>query len=172
MLTRIGFGFLLIIGLAACTLGDIGPSTGNGDSGTIPEGDVATVTRVIDGDTIDVLLNGQQVRVRYVGVNTPERDEPCYQEATQANRDLVEGKTVTLVVDTSDTDRYDRLLRYIYADGIFVNDALVRNGYAEAVLYEPDDAFYDVFLALEESAASANLGCHATGIFDDGSDTR
>lgn len=172
MLIRILLLILMITGVVACD-----SLTETGDSGgdnivTIPEGEIATVTRVIDGDTIDVLLDGKQVRIRYVGVNTPERDEPCYNDATQANRDLVDGKTVTLVTDTSDTDRFDRLLRYIYADGVFVNDSLVRNGYAEAVLYQPDDAFYEDFLALEKSAASANRGCHSTGIFDDGSDTR
>lgn len=174
MLTRILLLISLMIGVTACDeLADTGGTTGANDAiVTIPEGEVATVTRVIDGDTIDVLLNGKQTRVRYVGVNTPERDEPCYSDATQANRNLVEGKTVTLVTDTSNTDRYDRLLRYIYADGIFVNDSLVRNGYAEAVLYQPDDAFYNDFLALEKSATSSNLGCHPTGIFNDGSDTR
>lgn len=173
MLTRILLLFMIMIGVVACDdLADSGSSGGGDTVVTIPEGEIATVTRVIDGDTIDVLLDGQQVRIRYVGVNTPERDESCYDDATQANRDLVEGKTVTLVTDTSDTDRYDRLLRYIYADGVFVNDALVRNGYAEAVLYQPDDAFYEDFLALEKSAASANRACHRTGIFDDGSDTR
>lgn len=170
MMIKIGLLLLLAIGLVACD-SDI-PSGDSNTVVTIPEGEIATVTRVIDGDTIDVAIDGQTFRVRYVGVNTPERDEPCYAEATQANRDLVDGKTVTLVTDTSDTDRFDRLLRYIYADGVFVNDALVRNGYAEAVLYQPDDRFYEDFLALEKSAAASNQNCHNTGIFDDGSDTR
>lgn len=170
MMTRILFLTLLLLGVTACD--ELADTGGSDTIVTIPEGEIATVTRVIDGDTIDVLLDGKQERIRYVGVNTPERDEPCYNEATQANRDLVEGKTVTLVTDTSDTDRYDRLLRYIYADGVFVNESLVRNGYAEAVLYQPDDAFYADFLALEKSATSSNLGCHPTGIFNDGSDTR
>ena len=174
ILTRLVLLITIMIGFTACDdLANTGGTTGGGDTiVTIPEGELVTVTRVIDGDTIDVLLDGKQTRVRYVGINTPERDESCYSEATQANRDLVEGKTVTLVTDTSNTDQYDRLLRYIYADGVFVNDALVRNGYAEAVLYQPDDAFYSDFLALEKSATSANIGCHPTGIFDDGSDTR
>ena len=56
--------------------------------------------------------------------------------------------------------------------GVFVNEQLVRDGYAEAVLYQPDDLHYDEFVALEKSATSANKGCHPTGIFDDGSYTR
>jgi len=174
MLKRLILLLMLALMVSACDdlVDDGGSSGGDGGVVTIPEGQVVQVTRVIDGDTIDVLIDGKQERIRYVGMNTPERDEPCYSEATQANRDLVEGKTVTMVTDTTDTDRYGRYLRYIYADGVFVNESLVRNGYAEAVLYQPDDAFYEDFLALEKSAASSNLNCHATGIFDDGSDTR
>jgi len=142
-----------------------------GEGGNIA-GESARVLRVIDGDTIDVSINGTEYRVRYVGVNTPERGENCYQEAVDANRNLVNGQTVTLVKDTSDTDRYERLLRYIYVGNTFVNEELVRNGYAEAVLYAPDDEFYNAFLDLERQARQRNIGCHPTGIFDDGSDTR
>ena len=71
-------------------------------------------------------------------MNTPERDEPCYQEATQANVELVQGKVVRLVKDVSETDGYDRLLRYVYVGDVFVNEELVRLGYAEAVLYRPE----------------------------------
>jgi len=172
MLKRVTLFLIILLTVSACDdLADAGGSGGDGVV-TIPEGQVARVSSVIDGDTIDVLLDGRRERIRYVGVNTPERDEPCYADATQANRDLVEGKEVVLVTDTTETDRFGRLLRYIYADGVFVNEALVRDGYAEAVLYEPDDAFYADFLALEKTAASNNLNCHATGIFNDGSDRR
>lgn len=151
--------------LAACD--DIMDSGGSRTSA-----ETGRVVRVIDGDTIDVMLHGEEVRVRYVGMNTPERDEPCYADAVAANKALVEGKTVTLVKDTSDTDRYDRLLRYIYVGSTFVNRELVIQGYAEAVLYQPDDQYFDDFSSLERQAARANRGCHPTGIFDDGSDTR
>jgi len=144
----------------------------NGGGGSNVEGESARVVRVIDGDTIDVTINGTEYRVRYVGVNTPERDEVCYDDAVEANRELVEGRTVTLVIDTSDTDRYDRLLRYVYVGDSLVNEELVQTGYAEAVLYAPDDEFYNDFLALERDARQRNVGCHPTGIFDDGSDTR
>ncbi len=96
------------------------------------DGETALVVDVIDGDTIDVRLGGDTYRVRYIGVNTPERDEPCYFEATAANAVLVEGQTVTLVRDVSETDRYGRLLRYVYAGPVFVNAELVAQGYAEA----------------------------------------
>jgi endonuclease YncB( thermonuclease family) len=164
--------FPLLLLMTACD--ELPSNTGGGgnNSGGDIDGESARVIRVIDGDTIDVDINGTEYRVRYVGVNTPERGEACYDDAVNANRDLVQGETVTLVIDTSDTDQYDRLLRYIYVGNTFVNDELVRTGYAEAVRYAPDDEFYNDFLALEREAEQRNLGCHPTGIFDDGSDTR
>ena len=135
-------------------------------------GETGQVTRVIDGDTIDVLLNGQNTRIRYLQMNTPERDQPCYRESTQANFDLVAGKTVRLVADAELVDPYDRLLRYVYVDDVLVNRVLVAGGYAEVVLYPPNDMHYEEFRALEAEAAAAGRGCHPTGIFDDGSWSR
>ena len=137
-----------------------------------PSGVTGVVTRVIDGDTSDVQIDGAGYRVRYIGINTPERDEPCYQEATVANAALVENQTVTLVRDVSETDPYGRLLYYVYVGDTFVNAELVAQGYAEAVVYPPDTAYADTFASLEASARAAGWGCHPTGIFDDGSTTR
>jgi len=129
---------------------------------------IGVVTRVIDGDTIDIDIGSKVHRVRYIGMNTPERDEPCFDEATEANIDLVAGKTVKLVKDVSETDRYGRLLRYVYVGDVFVNHALVAEGYAEAVLYRPDEKHYELFSQSEAEAAQSALGCHESGIFDDG----
>lgn len=150
---------------------DTGGSTGGSVSGPA-NGELARVVSVVDGDTIRVEINGQEIPVRYIGVNTPERDEPCYTEATNYNRSLVEGRVVSLVRDQSDTDRYDRLLRYVYVGNTFVNEELAAQGYAEAVLYEPDDEYFDHFRVLEQQAAASSLGCHPTGIFNDSNDRR
>lgn len=139
---------------------------GSGDIITGQEGEVGQVEYVIDGDTIDVVINGQSYRVRYIGVNTPELDEPCYDDATNANLSLVGGETVQLVKDVSDTDRYGRLLRYVYVGDLFVNAELVTEGWAEAVRYEPDTAYLDIFYELEDEARAAGLGCHPTGVFN------
>ncbi|MDX1992331.1 MAG: thermonuclease family protein [bacterium] len=148
--------------------GNPGGATGGASGGAGgTNGVTARVIRVIDGDTIDVELGGQEYRVRYVGVNTPERDEECYAEARAANERLVSGQTVRMEADVSDTDRYDRLLRYIYVGDTFVNAELIRQGVAEVVLYEPDDREFDFFRALEREAQQANRGCHPTGIFAD-----
>lgn len=130
-------------------------------------GDGATVLRIIDGDTIDVDVNGETIRVRYIGVNTPEYDEPCFEAASAANRALVGGRAVTLVRDVSETDPFGRRLRYVYVDGLSVNAELVRAGYAEAVEYPPDVTHAAEYEALEAAARAANRGCHAAGVFDD-----
>jgi len=162
--------WILFIGLilvtAAC--GEVDFTAGGQPTGD----ETGRVTRVIDGDTIDVDISGTVYRVRYVGVNTPERDEPCYREATDANASFVQGKTVRLVRDQTNTDRYDRLLRYIYVGDTLVNRELIVQGYGEAVLYQPDNRHFVEFSNLEQQSARANRGCHPTGIFDDGSDTR
>ncbi|MCB9453833.1 MAG: thermonuclease family protein [Anaerolineaceae bacterium] len=172
----LALSMLLAVLLAACTFGFDPSSTaipGVTTGGSAPSnGDTATVTRIIDGDTIDVSMNGQTYRVRYIGMNTPESDQVCYSEATQANALFVQGKTVRLVKDVSDTDQYGRLLRYVYVGDLFVNQALVEQGFAEVVSYPPDTAQFETFKRLEQQAAAANRGCHPTGIFDDGSYTR
>jgi endonuclease YncB( thermonuclease family) len=140
--------------------------SGGGDTVTGQEGEIGLVEYVVDGDTIDVGIDGEGYRVRYIGVNTPELGEPCYDEATNANISLVGGETVRLVKDVSETDRYGRLLRYVYVGDLFVNAELVAEGWAEAVRYDPDTAFLDTFYELEDAARAAGLGCHPTGVFD------
>ncbi len=170
--------WLGVVLLAGCTFGfdtNTPPiTTGGNTGGTVDQGgDTAQVVQIIDGDTIDVkLASGTTERVRYIGMNTPERDEICYSEATQANSIFVQGKSVRLVKDTSDRDQYGRLLRYVYVGDLFVNRAMIEQGYAEVVVYEPDHAHYDEFVGLEKQAAAGKRGCHPSGIFNDGSYTR
>lgn len=160
-----------MVGLSACNL-DFGGTSGGGGGSSVQFDETGVVTRVIDGDTIDVDINGETFRVRYVGINTPERDEVCYQSAVDANAALVQNQIVGLVRDSSETDQYGRLLRYIYVGDVFVNEELVRDGFAEAVKYGSDDREWANFVDLEQVAADGRFGCHASGIFDDGSDTR
>ena len=121
----------------------------------------ARVTSVIDGDTIEVELDGQTYRLRYIGIECPEPGQYGCEQATQANRQLVEGKTVRLEKDVSETDQYGRLLRYVYVGGIFVNAELVRSGYATAWTYPPDVAHSDLFVQLEGEAREAGHGLWA-----------
>lgn len=126
---------------------------------TPPAGDKALVTRVFDGDTIEVEIDGRAYRLRYIGVDTPEREEPFYQEAFDFNRRLVEDQTVILVKDVSDTDQYGRLLRYVYLeDGTFVNAELMINGMARLVTFPPDVAQTANFRELQRQAQESAAG--------------
>jgi len=118
----------------------------------------ARVTHVVDGDTIEVEIEGLMYSLRYIGIECPEPGQYGCDEATQANRQLVEGKTVRLAKDVSDTDQHGRLLRYVYLGDIFVNAELIRSGYATAWTYPPDVAFSDLFVQLESEAREAGLG--------------
>lgn len=99
------------------------------------------VTRVVDGDTFE-LIDGRKVRL--ICVNTPEKGESGYKNATEYLRLLVEGKEVSLEKDVSETDRYGRLLRYVYVESndmdeqIFVNKEIVSKGYAKIFRYGRD----------------------------------
>lgn len=121
----------------------------------------AVVSRVVDGDTIQ-LQDGR--KVRYIGINTPETVDPrrpvqCFgKEASSRNRELVEGKEIEMEKDVSETDKYKRLLRYVYINGVFVNDFLVRNGYARATSYPPDVKYQRQFLEAEKEAKLKNIG--------------
>ncbi len=124
-----------------------------------PAGVHAQVTYVYDGDTIEVELDGRAYRLRYIGVDSPERDEPFYREALDFNRDLVEDQTVILVRDVSDVDQYGRLLRYVYLeDGTFVNGALMTSGLARLVTFPPDVAQTDALRELQRQAQDAAAG--------------
>lgn len=116
------------------------------------------VTKVVDGDTI-VLESGKTVR--YIGIDAPEtsRGQECFSgESTNKNKELVAGKYVTLEKDISETDRFGRLLRYIYIDNIFVNDYLVRQGYAKASTYPPDVKYSEQFKEAENEAREDSRG--------------
>lgn len=123
------------------------------------------VTSVIDGDTI-VVEGGH--KVRYIGINAPETSkdtsgkktgEQCFaDESYLENKRLVEGKVIKLVRDVSNTDKYGRLLRYVYVNDIFINDYLVINGYAKTMTIKPDVRYYEKFKVSQSHAKSKNLG--------------
>lgn len=99
---------------------------------------LAMVTDVWSGDSIQVDINGQSFEVRYIGIDSG--DLPA-----EPNRQMVEGKQVVLVSDTTDVDEYGRLPRYVIADGVFVNLQLLRTGAAYLSLEAPDLACQQVF---------------------------
>ena len=129
--------------------------------------EIATVTFVVDGDTIRVqLLNGEEVPVRYIGIDAPEREtEPLWEEATQANAELIDGHEVFMEKDVSETDQHGRLLRHVWLptdDGwLLINAEIVRLGLADAKTYPPDTLWDPEYAAAESEARAQNLGIWA-----------
>lgn len=115
------------------------------------------VTKVIDGDTI-VIDTGQ--KIRYIGMDTPETEtNECYAtEASEINKSLVLGKEVRLEKDVSETDKYGRLLRYVYVGDILIDDYLVKNGYAKTMNIKPDIKYKEQLLMSEKYAKENKLG--------------
>ena len=122
----------------------------------------ALVATVVDGDTIHVKIDGELHRVRLIGIDTPEWDQYGYELATAVAEGLCGGQSVRLVKDVSETDRYGRLLRYVYLkDGTFVNAEIVRRGYATAVTFPPDVRHVELLRQLEREARLAERGLWA-----------
>ena len=145
-------GCVISLGLGVA----IGYAVASMDSATpAPTTGTSLVTRVIDGDTIE-LASGE--RVRYLGIDTPEVGEDYCEEATQLNRDLVEGKWVELQPGNEDRDEYGRLLRYAFVDGVFVNAQLLAQGLAEAYIFDPTNRYSQVLVQLEQYAKMSERG--------------
>ena len=131
------------------------------ENGSKADSGLVKVARVIDGDTIEI---GGGERVRYIGIDTPETVDPrkpvqCFGvEASNKNKELVEGKMVRLEKDITDRDKYNRLLRYVYVGDIFINLELVKQGFAYSYSYPPDIKYQDQFLKAQQEAKEAKRG--------------
>lgn len=131
------------------------------------------VTRVVDGDTLIVKIDGVEERVRLIGVNTPEsvgkykdNPQPFGKEASNFTKSQLEGKTVYLQSDVGDRDKYNRLLRYVWIskpnklmirEKMF-NAILVKEGFANTMSIPPNITYQDLFLELEREAKDSNKG--------------
>ena len=113
------------------------------------------VKRVIDGDTIE-LEDG--TKIRYIGINAPEKGQNFYEEATQRNRELVEGKEVRLEYDVQKFDQYGRTLAYVFVGNIFVNLQLVKEGLAVIYTVPPNVKYTDQLYQAEQYAKEHELG--------------
>ncbi|MGV8885446.1 MAG: thermonuclease family protein [Microbacteriaceae bacterium] len=133
-------------------------------SGTIPAGArTATVDYVHDGDTLFIVQNGARLKVRLLGVDTPEvgNNPECYgNEATAFTRSLLpEGSTIFTVADVEPLDKYGRSLLFVYtSEGVLVNQSLVVDGYAEAVFIGGNRMLEREFEAAEDAAQSGGAG--------------
>lgn len=152
---------ILLGPLAACgTTGDV---TGTSASFDGPGAGVR-VTRVVDGDTAMMLLGGDEVRVRFIGIDTPESvapDQPveCYgKQASAYTTSRLEGRTVRLELDVERTDRYGRTLAYVWIGHELFNETLVAQGYALVTTYPPDVKYVDRFVAAQREARETGRG--------------
>lgn len=124
----------------------------------------AFVSRVVDGDTIEVRIGGDEDEVRYIGIDTPETVKPgspvqCFgPQSSAANKRLVEHRKVRLVFDRERRDVYGRLLAYVYVGNDFVNARLVRSGYARTLTIPPNVAHAGLFDRLATAAGRAGRG--------------
>ena len=153
---------LVLLSILACDL--------EGTSTPVPPPDDAETFRVkvaVDGDTI---VLEDDTKVRYIGLNTPERDRPFYKEATEANRKLVENKEIRLEFDTVKVDQYGRTLAYVFARDptaspqveTFVNLELLRQGYANVFTVPPNVKYEERFREAEQEARETGRGLWAT----------
>jgi micrococcal nuclease len=116
------------------------------------------VTHIVDGDTFDI-STGE--RVRMIGIDTPERGEYFYKEATNRLDELIGNKKVILIKDVSETDKYGRILRHVYIDDIWINKQMIEEGFARFVTFPPDVAHVEEFRDAQKNARENNLGLWA-----------
>jgi micrococcal nuclease len=172
-----GIGAVAIVVIAALVVARVLWGGGSGienGGGVTPTAHAVTakVVRVIDGDTIEVSIGGEDEDVRYIGIDTPETVKPdtpvqCYgPQGSAENHRLVEGRTVRLVFDRERRDTYGRLLAYVFLPpggpgegrGRFVNAALVRGGYARTLTIPPNTAHAGEFSRLQARAGREGKG--------------
>lgn len=122
------------------------------------------VTRIVDGDTIEILNNSEKERIRLIGIDTPETVkpdtpvEPFGKEASDFAKSALLNKYVTLEFDEEQRDRYDRLLAYLYIDGEMFNKTLLEEGLARVSTFPPNIKYVDIFIETEENAKANKIG--------------
>lgn len=124
----------------------------------------ATVTRVVDGDTVHVDVGGVDTTIRLIGIDTPEREGPytheeCFgRQASAYTERALTGRAVQLEFDVERTDRYDRTLAYVWLDGQLFDERIVADGYAVVATFPPNVKYVDRFLAAQRAAREGGRG--------------
>lgn len=140
------------------------PAVGDSETRLEPN---ATVERIVDGDTLIAVIDGQRERVRLLGIDTPEsvaenRPDQCFgEESSDYLKSLLpEGTDITLIIDEEPRDQYDRLLAYVVRTSgeVFINLELIEQGFAGVLIYDPNDHYESLFRAAERDAIDAGMG--------------
>lgn len=172
LITAILAGILWLGGqLEFWDVSDVAGDVSSGVELTVPTvtmiDSMVSVVRVVDGDTIVVLVAGEEKKIRMIGINSPESVDPrkkveCFgKEASAHLSDLIVGGSVMLVTDDTqgDVDKYGRLLRYVMlGDGTDINAAMIADGYAYEYTYDDSYERQSMYRALEDDAESAQVG--------------
>jgi|LSQX01.1.fsa_nt_gb micrococcal nuclease len=122
------------------------------------------VIRVVDGDTVEVNIQGTKEKVRLIGVDTPETvhptigEEPYGIEASDFTKEKLTDQTVELEFDVEERDRYGRLLAYVWLDGEMFNEVLLSDGYAQIATYPPNVRYVERFQTAQQEAREAERG--------------
>lgn len=132
------------------------------------------VISVTDGDTFKINYNGEEKKVRLIGVDTPESVSPNKEknnnygkEASKYTKQRLEGKYVSLEFDIQETDKYGRYLAYIYLeDGTMYNKELLEKGYAQVATYPPNVKYVEEFEEIQKKARENNIGFWAENVFE------
>jgi micrococcal nuclease len=159
-----GAAITLLLVIAGTACGALGGGADTADPGSPGS---ARVVRVVDGDTLIAAFGTAEERVRLIGIDTPETKKPdtpveCFgtEASARLHELLPEGEALRLERDVEERDRYGRLLAYVYraGDGLFVNEALVAQGYAAAATIPPNVAHRDDFASAARRARLAGAG--------------
>lgn len=167
---------LLAAGAAAFAVVQLGASGGTEPSAASggPAGEVLRVVRVVDGDTIVVDQDGAQVRVRLLGIDTPETVKPdspveCFgPDASARAHELLDGQSVLLENDpTQDAvDAYGRTLAYVWVGDALVNEVLVAEGYAREYTYDTPGIHHQELVDAQDAAEANGLGLWSPDMCD------
>lgn len=124
-----------------------------------------TVKRVVDGDTLVLEKEGTEYKVRLIGVNTPEsvhldktKNTEFGKVASEFTKKRLENKTVDVEFDAGPTDRYGRLLVYLYVDGVSYNEVLLEEGMAQVMIYSPNVKNAELYKSIEKVAKDKKVG--------------
>jgi micrococcal nuclease len=182
-LVKIGLSITLLLGIATgCTIAEpstsdpvpsitTSPNPKSDVTGNNPEEDNrrlldAKVTRVVDGDTMKLTIDGKKETVRLLLVDTPEsvnpnipEPQPFAIEASNFAKKMLTNKDVQIELDVSERDKYGRLLCYLYIDGKMFNEILLEQGYARvAYVFAPNTKYVDQFRAIQDKAREKEIG--------------
>lgn len=160
-------------------LGNLISASSETNNNTVTSTDISELNKyevisVTDGDTFKIDYNGEEKKVRLIGVDTPESVSPNKEknnnygkEASNYTKERLEGQYVSIEFDVQETDQYGRFLAYVYLeDGTMYNKELLEKGYAQVATYPPNVKYVEEFEEIQKNARENNIGFWAENVFE------